>query len=248
MSDRTLVAGIGNVFLGDDGFGVEVVSRLAGRGVPDGVRVVDYGIRGMHLAYDLASGYETAILVDAAPRGEEPGTVYVIEPDLSGPVAAEAPAVTGDSSAAGAASATPDVASAPGPAAPAGTDDAAGVDAALAASPFFDAHGMQPDVVFGMLDMLDGGRPGRILVVGCEPASVDYGMGLSEAVAAAVDEAVRIVLDLVAAAGGQQTDGQNPGSQHDGSQPGHEAVTGTSKGGAGHLLAEGSEHVPRNSR
>jgi hydrogenase maturation protease len=241
MSDGTLVAGIGNVFLGDDGFGVEVVSRLAGLGVPDGVRVVDYGIRGMHLAYDLASGYETAILVDAAPRGEEPGTVYVIEPDLSSPVAAETPAVTKQSSASGS-PAAPQATSAPDPAAEPGPG-AAGVDAALAASPFFDAHGMQPDVVFGMLGMLDGGQPGRILVVGCEPASVDYGMGLSEPVAAAVDEAVRIVLDLVAAGGGQHPSGQQADGQH-----GHEAVTGTSKGGAGHLLAEGSEHVPRHSR
>ena len=65
----------------------------------------------------------------------------------------------------------------------------------------FDAHGMQPDVVFGMLGML-GAEAGRVLVVGCEPASVDYGIGLSEPVAAAVDEAVRVVLDLVADAAG----------------------------------------------
>jgi hydrogenase maturation protease len=236
MSGGTLVAGIGNVFLSDDGFGVEVVSRLAGRGVPDGVRVIDYGIRGMHLAYDLASGYETAILVDAAPRGEAPGTVCVIEPDLSSPPVAEA-------SPAPEATPAPDAPHGPpGPAAAHGADaDAA--EAELAASPFFDAHGMQPDVVFGMLDMLDGGRPGRILVVGCEPASVDYGMGLSEPVAAAVDEAVRIVLDLVAA-----TDGQHPAGARGQRQHGSEAVTGTREGGAGHLLAEGSEHVPRHSR
>ena len=62
---------------------------------------------------------------------------------------------------------------------------------------FFDGHGMQPDVVFGMLGLL-GGQAGRIVVVGCEPDRVDYGMELSEPVAAAVDEAVRVVLDMVA--------------------------------------------------
>jgi hydrogenase maturation protease len=82
MTGRTLVAGIGNIFLGDDGFGVEVARQLAGADLPDGVTVTDYGIRGMHLAYDLASGFDTAILVDATARGGAPGTIYVIEPDL----------------------------------------------------------------------------------------------------------------------------------------------------------------------
>jgi len=77
-----LVAGIGNVFLGDDGFGVEVVRRLAERPQPPGVDVVDFGIRGMDLVYALARGYAAAILVDAAPRGEPPGTVSVVEPEL----------------------------------------------------------------------------------------------------------------------------------------------------------------------
>jgi hydrogenase maturation protease len=76
---RVLVAGIGNVFLGDDGFGVALAERLAARALPDGVDVVDYGIRGMDLAYALAE-YDLAILVDATPRGGEPGTLYVIEP------------------------------------------------------------------------------------------------------------------------------------------------------------------------
>ena len=78
-----LVAGIGNIFLGDDGFGVEVVRRLAARDLPAGVRVADFGIRGLHLAFDLLERREaTAILVDATPRRGEPGTVYLIEPDL----------------------------------------------------------------------------------------------------------------------------------------------------------------------
>ena len=84
---KVLVAGIGNVFLGDDGFGVEVVRQLAGRTVPAWVRVVDYGVRGMHLAYDLAGGgYDVTIMVDATARGDAPGTVYVIELDAAATV------------------------------------------------------------------------------------------------------------------------------------------------------------------
>jgi hydrogenase maturation protease len=78
---------------------------------------------------------------------------------------------------------------------------AAPADGTLAASRLFDAHGMQPDVVLGVLDMLGAAGPARILVVGCEPARVDYAMELSEPVARAVDEAVRVVLGLVAEAG-----------------------------------------------
>jgi hydrogenase maturation protease len=81
---RILIAGIGNIFLGDDGFGVEVVRRLAHCQLPADVRVVDFGIRGFDLTYALQDGYETTILVDACPRGEKPGTVYVIEPNLDG--------------------------------------------------------------------------------------------------------------------------------------------------------------------
>jgi hydrogenase maturation protease len=76
---RILVAGIGNVFLGDDGFGVEAVARLARRPLPAGVDVVDFGIRGIDLAYALGRGYDAAVLVDATPRGGAPGTVYVID-------------------------------------------------------------------------------------------------------------------------------------------------------------------------
>ena len=84
-----LVAGIGNIFLGDDGFGVEVVKRLGERTLPDHVRVIDFGIRGMDLAYALMDGYELAILVDAAPRGESPGTVYLMELDINSATEAE---------------------------------------------------------------------------------------------------------------------------------------------------------------
>lgn len=80
---RILVAGIGNIFLGDDGFGVEVIRRLAARELPEGVKVTDFGIRGFDLAYALQDGYETTILVDAYPHGQKPGTVSLVEPDLS---------------------------------------------------------------------------------------------------------------------------------------------------------------------
>jgi hydrogenase maturation protease len=212
VTGKVLVAGLGNIFLGDDGFGVEVAGRLAGDELPDGVKVVDYGIRGMHLAYDLANGFDLAILIDATARGGAPGTIYVIEPDLD--------SGTGHNSAHDNSAA-----------------DSDGGTAVAAANPMFDAHGMQPDVVLGMLNMLDGGRPDRILVVGCEPASIDYGIGLSDAVTAAVDEAVRVVLELVAAQYGKREQQQGVGTM--GAQ---------SAGGRSQLFMEGWTHVPRHSR
>jgi hydrogenase maturation protease len=79
VSARVLVAGVGNLFLGDDGFGPEAARRLAAAPLPDGVQVVDYGIRGMHLAYDLLTGYDALVIVDAVPRGGTPGDVVVLE-------------------------------------------------------------------------------------------------------------------------------------------------------------------------
>jgi hydrogenase maturation protease len=81
---RTVIAGIGNIFLSDDGFGVEGASRLARELLPDWVRVADFGIRRVHLTYELTdSRYATAALADATSRGETPGTVYLIEPDTT---------------------------------------------------------------------------------------------------------------------------------------------------------------------
>lgn len=77
-----LIAGIGNIFLGDDGFGCEVLRHLVSRSWPDNVRVVDFGIRGFDLAYALLDGYDATIFVDATPRGGTPGTLYTIEPEL----------------------------------------------------------------------------------------------------------------------------------------------------------------------
>jgi hydrogenase maturation protease len=85
-SPRILIACIGNIFLGDDGFGVEVAQRLIRRGTahyPEGVQVVDFGIRGIELAYALLDEHDVLVLVDAVPRGGAPGTLYLIEPDLS---------------------------------------------------------------------------------------------------------------------------------------------------------------------
>jgi len=163
---RTLVACLGNIFLSDDGFGVEVARRLARYELPAGVRVTDYGIRGMHLAYDLAEGFDQTILVDSAQRGGAPGTVYLIEPDP----------------------ATDDTSPDPGP-----DDDTA---AMLARMSLLNAHGMQPDLALSLAGTL-GADAGRVLVVGCEPASLDEGIGLSAPVAAAVDDAVRMVTRLV---------------------------------------------------
>jgi hydrogenase maturation protease len=80
---RILIAGVGNIFLGDDAFGVEVVQALARRPLPEGVEVVDFGIRGLDLAYALLKEYDAVILVDTSPRGGSPGTLYVLEPECS---------------------------------------------------------------------------------------------------------------------------------------------------------------------
>ncbi|MFC4033505.1 hydrogenase maturation protease [Streptomyces polygonati] len=147
---NVLVAGVGNLFLGDDGFGPEVVRRLIGAGgLPPHVRVVDYGTRGMHLAYDLLDGYDALILIDACPGDGPPGrlTLLDIGPEHLG---------TGE----------------------------------------FDAHGMNPVSVLANLHRLGGALPATYLV-GCTPAGVEEGIGLSEAVAAAVPEAVEAVRALI---------------------------------------------------
>jgi hydrogenase maturation protease len=149
------VAGVGNVFLRDDAFGVEVVRLLAERPQPPGVQIRDYGIRGVHLVYELLDGYDLFVLVDAAPRGEAPGTVSVLEVELPSPEA----------------------------------------------QPVIDAHSLTPDAIFGLLSSL-GGHSGRNLVVACEPAEVDAGMGLSDPVQEALPHAVRAVEEILAQATG----------------------------------------------
>ena len=145
-----MVAGIGNIFLGDDGFGPEVLRRVAPRLTDPSVRATDYGIRGMHLAYDLLDGYRCLVLVDALPDRGAPGTLHVFEADHD-----------------------------------------------LAAATGLDAHAMDPAAVFASLRAL-GGEPPYTVVIGCEVGCIEDGIGLSEAVVAAVPDAVQTVEDVVA--------------------------------------------------
>lgn len=176
---RILVAGIGNIFLGDDAFGCEVARQLTRQSWTDGnqrdltkenksgrgqarrapaadVRVVDFGIRGFDLAYAMLDGYDATILVDATPRGDVPGTLYTIEPDLSELDALDVEAIP-------------------------------------------ETHGMNPLKVLKMVKAM-GGELRQVLLVGCEPATFgpEEGlMGLSPEVQAAVPEAVKIVESII---------------------------------------------------
>jgi Ni,Fe-hydrogenase maturation factor len=172
-NSKILIAGIGNIFLGDDGFGVEVARRLSEFDFPGGVRVQDFGIRGYDLAYALLDGYDLTILVDAAPRGSAPGTLYVIEPEIN----QETGALT---SGAGA-----------------GRGELAGESACPTLG--LDAHAMNPVSVLQFARSM-GSISGKVLLVGCEPATLggeEGHMGLCEPVAAAVDQAVKLVRKLV---------------------------------------------------
>jgi hydrogenase maturation protease len=148
-----LIAGVGNIFFGDDGFGVEVARRLASRALPERVRVNDFGIRGFDLAYALSEEHEAVILVDATRRGEPPGTLYALELRPDGTAGA------------------------------------------------VETHGMDPVNVLRLVAAL-GGRPRRVLLVGCEPSAIDPDTvelsGLSAPVESAVDPAIELVLSLVA--------------------------------------------------
>jgi hydrogenase maturation protease len=156
---RILVAGIGNVFLGDDGFGVETVRRLAARPLSDDISVVDYGIRGLDLTYALLEPHDAVIIVDLVARGEAPGTLFLIQLEID-----------------------------------------AGAPVTL------DAHGMDPVKVLALARSM-GAPAADTFLVACEPAFVpppdceDVVMELSAPVAAAVDEAVRMVETLIARIG-----------------------------------------------
>ena len=150
---NVLVAGIGNIFLSDDGFGVEVVKHIDLSALPDevreGVTVHDFGIRGVHLSYQLLDGYDALVLIDAMPLGEAPGPVVTFEPDVE-------------------------------------SIDATSVD----------AHSMSPAVVLGLLAGMGAELP-HVVVVGCQPLTLEEGMGLSEPVMAAVVPAAEAVLQVV---------------------------------------------------
>ena len=152
---RVLVACVGNIFRSDDGFGVEVASRLAGVELPPGTRLEDFGIRSVHLAYELMEGCDVLVLVDTVAQQAGPaGTLYVIEPDLAALAADRQPGVP------------------------------------------VDAHDLPPGGVLSLLPDL-GAQVDRVLVVGCRPETLDDGIGLSPAVAAAVDDAAELVLEVV---------------------------------------------------
>jgi hydrogenase maturation protease len=170
---RILVAGIGNIFLGDDAFGVEVAQRLLRRPRPQNVRVEDFGIRGLDLVYALADGYDTAILIDAVPRGDGPaGTLYLLEPQLES------------------------------------EDDS---------PPLIEAHSMDPVKVLRTAKAM-GSCPRQVYIIGCEPSMptvADEGeqpLEMTPPVAAAVDEAVKMVESLVEKlAGAPRSDSQDTG-------------------------------------
>ncbi len=156
-TSRILVAGIGNIFLGDDAFGSEVARRLEERRWPSGVRVIDFGIRGLDLAYALCEPHDLTVLIDATPRGGAPGTLYLIEPDL------------------------------------AELREDASQDA------FLDAHSLDPLQVLKMARSQGADLEG-IVLVGCEPGDLggeEGRLGMTEPVAAAVEEALEVVSQLV---------------------------------------------------
>jgi hydrogenase maturation protease len=97
MAPRILIAGIGNAFLGDDGFGVEVVQRLSQRHLPENICVVDFGIRALDLTHALLHGYEAAILIETVQRGCAPGTVFVMEPPRTFPYPVPQPSISAKS-------------------------------------------------------------------------------------------------------------------------------------------------------
>jgi hydrogenase maturation protease len=152
---RILVAGIGNAWLSDDGFGGEVVRRLEEEAMPEGTVVLDFGTGGLDLAYEVMRGYDALVLVDVSRQGGEPGTLYVME-------ATEA-------------------------------DAEAGIEDGQVINP----HGMDPQTVLRFVKTV-GAWPGKVVVVACEPATVEeMGIGLSAEVERAVDGAVELVARTV---------------------------------------------------
>jgi hydrogenase maturation protease len=164
-ADDILVAGIGNVFLGDDGFGVAVIQALSKSPRPSGVEVVDFGIRGFDLTYALMKPWRAAILVDATKRGSTPGTLYVIDPEPD--------------------RALPPEAKPPDP-----------------RELIVDIHAMNLANVFRFIRTMGGSFP-LLRVVGCEPETFgtaeEPADGLSPAVANAVEPALVLIAELIAA-------------------------------------------------
>jgi hydrogenase maturation protease len=151
---RILVAGIGNAWMRDDGFGGKLAERLAADSLPEGVTVTDFGTGGLDLAYELMQGYDALVLLDVSRQGGEPGTLYVMEPD---PAELEA------------------------------------IEDGEVISP----HGMDPQTVLRFVKAV-GGWPGKVVVVACEPTSVEaMGLELSPAVADALGRAEDLVRETI---------------------------------------------------
>jgi hydrogenase maturation protease len=155
VTKQILVAGIGNAWLRDDGFGGEVAKALTERDLPEGVTVLDFGSGGLDLAYEVMRGYDALILVDVSRQGGEAGTLYVMEAD---------------------------------------PDD---VDGQIEDGQMLNPHGMDPETVLRFVKYV-GGWPGRVMVVACEPETVeDVGLGLSDSVKASVAKAAEVVLQTI---------------------------------------------------
>ena len=151
---RVLIAGIGNAWQRDDGFGSEVARRIEARELPEGVAVIDFGTGGLDLAYQVMYGYDGLLMIDVSRQGGSPGTLYVMEVD---------------------------------------EDEVAG--GAVEDGDVLNPHGMDPETVLRFIK-LTGGWPGKVVIVACEPQTVEeMGMGLSPVVEEAVDRAVDLVIE-----------------------------------------------------
>ncbi len=150
-----MIAGVGNMFMKDDGFGGAVIKKMQHNKFPAGVEINDFGIGGLKLAYDLMKGYDGLILLDASARGEPPGTLYLIETNEND------------------------------------------FDADLENGGPIDPHGADPVTVLRFVKSI-GSWPGKVLIVACEPTSVDeFEIGLSNAVNASIDKAVEMVEEII---------------------------------------------------
>jgi hydrogenase maturation protease len=152
---QILVAGVGNTWMRDDGFGAEVVRVLQQGELEPGITVEDFGTGGLDLAYEVMRGYDSLVLIDVMRGEQPPGTLYVLEPEEA--------------------------------------EIAAGIED----GEMIDPHAMDPQTVLRFVRAVSG-WPGSVVVIACEPAEVDYGLGLSPEVADAVPRAIALVAETLA--------------------------------------------------
>lgn len=151
---QVLIAGIGNAWQRDDGFGSEVARRLEGRELPDGIAVIDFGTGGLDLAYQVMYGYDGLLMIDVSRQGGSPGTLYVMEVD---------------------------------------EDEVPG--GSVEDGEVLNPHAMDPETVLRFIK-ITGGWPGKVVIVACEPETVEeMGVGLTPVVEEAVERAVELVLE-----------------------------------------------------